>query len=118
MTRAQKLYCLATLSATLVSTAQAVTPDNALLDFAYGAGIQAVDIIKMTLGVATVLGALGFFITTSARYAHCPVSIRRTFFGIFVFSNIISQIFFNIANVPNNKKLICMLGTCITKPQQ
>ncbi len=79
----------------------------------YIAGMHIVDCIKMGLGIITILGALGFFITTSPKRAHWPARSRRIFFGLFVFCNIISQLFFNVLNVPSNKKWVCVLGKCI-----
>jgi nucleoside recognition membrane protein YjiH len=78
-------------------------------------GMYIVDLIKMVLGIITIIGAFGFFITTSPKRAHWPAHFRRIFFGIFVFCNIIGQAFFNVLSVPTNKKLICILGKCVKK---
>jgi hypothetical protein len=86
-----------------------------LVDIEHDYGIYAIDWIKMVLGILIMIGGFGFFITTSARRAHWPVYIRRIFTGIFIFCNIASQAFFNVINVPNNKKLVCMLGRCVKK---
>jgi len=76
-------------------------------------GLYALDILKMMLGIITIIGAFGFFITTSSKRAHWPAHFRRTFFGIFVFCSIISQALFNVINITTNKKIICVLGKCM-----
>ena len=82
----------------------------------HAAGMYVIEIIKMLLGIFIIIGAFGFFITTSARRAHWPAQIRRIFFGIFVFCNIFSQAIFNVFNIPANKKIVCILGKCTSKP--
>lgn len=81
----------------------------------YDLGIYCIDIFKMTLGILTIIGALGFFISSSPKLTHWPLVVRRLFMGIFIFCNIINQLFFNVVNVPNSKKLVCALGKCIEK---
>ncbi len=81
----------------------------------YDLGMYCIDIFKMVLGILTIIGALGFFVSTSPKFPHWPILIRRIFMGIFIFCNVINQLFFNVINVPNNKKLVCILGQCIEK---
>lgn len=78
-------------------------------------GLYGVDILKIALGCITIIGAFGFFITTSPRKAHWPAYIRRTFFGIFVFCSIINQALFNVIGLPANKKAVTFIGNCIKK---
>ena len=84
-------------------------------DIEHAYGMYTIEWIKMILGILIMIGGFGFFITTSTRRAHWPVYIRRLFMGIFIFCNIASQAFFNVVNVPNNKKIVCMLGKCVKK---
>lgn len=81
------------------------------LEYLYG--LYAIDLIKIALGIITIFGAFGFFITTSQRRSHWPAHFRRLFFGIFVFCSIFSQAIFNVINVPARKNMICALGKCI-----
>lgn len=75
-------------------------------------GLYTVDILKMVLGIITIIGAFGFFITSSPRRAHWNPYVRRTFFGIFIFCNIIFQLVFNIINIPQKRRLVCLIGSC------
>lgn len=86
---------------------------NIFHDIEYAYGLYAIDIIKMLLGIITIIGAFGFFITTSTKRAHWPPHFRRLFFGTFIFCNIFFQALFNVINIPNNRKIICTLGKCI-----
>lgn len=86
------------------------------LDHTYG--LLIVDGIRAFLGLMTMIGAFGFFISTSARRTHWNPYIRRTFFGIFVFCNIFFHAIFNVFNVPNNTELLCWLGSCITRNEK
>lgn len=74
-------------------------------------GAYATDVFKIVLGCITIIGALGFFITTSQRRSHWPASIRRTFFGIFVFCSITNQAIFNVIGLPSNKRAAAFLET-------
>lgn len=78
-------------------------------------GLYAIDFLKMVLGLITIVGAFGFFITSSPRRAHWPPYFRRFFFGTFIFCNIFTQAFFNVFSIPTNKKLVCTLGRCVKK---
>ncbi len=102
---------LALLTGTLATFALKAEALNDTLEHSHG--LYALDIIKMVLGIITIIGAFGFFITTSQKRAHWPAHFRRIFFGIFVFCNIISQALFNVVNIPANKKIICTLGKCV-----
>lgn len=81
-------------------------------------GLIILDRIKMIIGIITIIGAFGLFITNSARRAHWPPYFRRIFFGIFIFCTIIFQIIFNVVNVPKHQELVCIIGACFNNPSK
>lgn len=104
------------VSLTLLITLKAKTTISTIInEIEHEYGLYAIDFIRMGLGILIIIGAFGFFITTSPHRAHWPAHYRRIFFSIFIFCNIISQAFFNVFSVPTNKKLVCILGKCVKK---
>lgn len=110
------LFIISCLIATFCNAETALHEMVSLLEqFEHEHGLYALEILKKLLGTLTIIGAFGFFITTSSRRAHWPPYIRRIFFSLFIFCNIINQTIFNVVNVPSSKKLLRMLGRCTTK---
>lgn len=83
-------------------------------DSFYNFGVALISFIRAGLGVISVIGAFGFFITTSPRAAHWPAYCKRIFFSLFIFCNITTQLIFNVFNVPSNKHMVCFLGRCVS----
>lgn len=110
------ISCITILLSIIIFTAQGTqTVIQEFNQITHFLGLYAISLLKSGLGIATIFGALGFFITTSPRVAHWPAYWKRIFFSIFIFCNIINQLLFNVINLPNNKNLVCLLGSCVSK---
>ncbi len=88
---------------------------DSLEEVEYMVGLNALDWIKMAIGIITIVGGVGLFITTSDKRSHWPAYLRRTFFGIFIFCNVSFQMLFHVINVPNRRSVVCFLGSCLNK---